>query len=751
MPPEPEGSPAIVLGSFRFSNPLPSQNQKNLCDKTHGSTTTAPPGGPSGSESRRSEAYEHMATDKPGHELDHDAGIWKLYLEEANQYDQELVRGRQVGLDVLLLLAALFSAILTAFLVESKDMLQQDPGDASVALLLLIAQSQYRMELGIAPNHNGTPPSVPVFTPPTAARWINGIWFTSLGLSLSAALVAMLSKEWLNAFLSSRPRQAHSHALLRQSRLEGLERWWVLHITALLPSILHISLLLFGVGQVIYLWTLDTIVATFFATILGLTSLFYLLTAVLGVMYEFCPFVTQISGYVRRATISWFCRNRTDRDAKSTYPSLKDLQALLWLVNNARDPVIVECAHQALAGLHRPLDAKFSPDQRQNGSKVGPQDQSTPILPLQLTQDITLNTVLRNIIDRFQHLVAGVLHPACDFETSLGRYSDAMLALVDHLHRLPREARIIELSFEESESSVTPSGPQAGVLFSAIEQIWSCDNHHFSPDTYASLLATEMAILEIILDSKRLSGNEVIPDPQSQPAEQTPQHIAIPLVPLALESSRLQDLRYRRDLWLARVSTLLSFYASEQITMETSRLSDLLRSLTRIASYDVLNSSDPATAHHLHAKIPTDRSYRFNVAFDTGDPCSTQSENLCMAPLSCLVRLFLKCSRSGEVPLSTTMLLTGLTAYSAWAPMVLQSMVKIDRKTLDGEFSIDTLRAALSIQQDATGMRFILMRQTLLTIRHLTTGETTLTTHHFHFVNDVLNLMRTCLDQVKNA
>ncbi|KAG8688250.1 hypothetical protein FRC09_013010, partial [Ceratobasidium sp. 395] len=464
MPPEPEGTPTIELGSFRFSNPLPSQNQKNLCDKTHGSTATAPPGGPSGSEFRHSEAYEYMATDKPGHELGHDAGIWKLYLEEANQYDQELVRGRQVGLDVLLLLAALFSAILTAFLVESKDMLQQDPGDASVALLLLIAQSQYRMELGITPNHTETPPSVPQFTPSTAARWINGIWFTSLGLSLSAALVAMLSKEWLNAFLSSRPRQAHSHALLRQPRLEGLERWWVLHITALLPSILHISLLLFGVGQVIYLWTLDTIVATFFAIILGPTSLFYLLTAVLGVMYEFCPFVTQISGYVRRATISWFCRDSTGQDAKSTYPSLKDLQALLWLVNNARDPAIVECAHQALAGLHRPLYAEFSPDQRQNGSKVGPQDQSTPILPLQLTQDITLNTLLRSIIDRFQHLVAGVFHPACDFETSLGRYSDAMLALVDHLHRLPREARIIELSYEESESSVTPSGPQAGVL-----------------------------------------------------------------------------------------------------------------------------------------------------------------------------------------------------------------------------------------------------------------------------------------------
>ncbi|KAH7317486.1 hypothetical protein B0J17DRAFT_584460, partial [Rhizoctonia solani] len=195
-----------------------------------------------------------MATDKPGQELSHHAAIWDLYLEEANTYDSELVKYRQESLDTLLIFAALFSAIQTAFIIESMGLLQQNSTDASISILLLIAQSQQRMETGLAPPPSAAAPIVvPSFQASIEARWINGIWFFSLGLSLSVSLITMLSKEWLTAYASSRPRSAHTHALLRQSRLEGLEQWGVLHIIALLPSVLHISLLCFSIGLVLYL------------------------------------------------------------------------------------------------------------------------------------------------------------------------------------------------------------------------------------------------------------------------------------------------------------------------------------------------------------------------------------------------------------------------------------------------------------------------------------------------------------------
>ncbi|KAF8599526.1 hypothetical protein BDV93DRAFT_419765, partial [Ceratobasidium sp. AG-I] len=195
--------------------------------------------------------HDRLAGDSPGEELSHDATIWKLYLDEAEEYDQELVTGRHASLDVLLLFAALFSAILTAFLIESKNLLQQDPADTTAALLLLIAQHQIGSAL-----ESSALVAPPTFSPAISSLWINGLWFVSLALSLAAALVAMLSKEWLTAYTSSRPRPPHTHALLRQARLNGLNDWWALHIIALLPTLLHLSLLLFAIGLVIYLWTL---------------------------------------------------------------------------------------------------------------------------------------------------------------------------------------------------------------------------------------------------------------------------------------------------------------------------------------------------------------------------------------------------------------------------------------------------------------------------------------------------------------
>ncbi|KAF8594032.1 hypothetical protein BDV93DRAFT_399525, partial [Ceratobasidium sp. AG-I] len=116
---------------------------------------------------------------------------WKLYVSEAQNYDGELVERQHRNIDVMLVFAALFSAILTSFLLDSKSMMQQDPSDITNVLLKVIAQ---RLE---NPNSPFKPVEIPVFEPTDTARWINGLWFTSLGLSLAAALLAMLAKEWL--------------------------------------------------------------------------------------------------------------------------------------------------------------------------------------------------------------------------------------------------------------------------------------------------------------------------------------------------------------------------------------------------------------------------------------------------------------------------------------------------------------------------------------------------------------------------
>ncbi|KAF8602164.1 hypothetical protein BDV93DRAFT_444621, partial [Ceratobasidium sp. AG-I] len=207
------------------------------------------------SESNQSKFYEYLATGKIGEELLPDAPVWQRYQEEAKEYDRELVSGKNQNLDMMLLFATLFSAVLSAFLIDSKRSLQQDPADASLKLLLFIAQSQQRIEQS-SPQKIPLPVELPKFSAPMSARWINGLWFLSLALSLSAALLAMLAKEWLSAFTASPPRPARAYALLRQSRLVGLTEWRALLMIDLLPSMLHLSLLLFSLGLVLYLWAL---------------------------------------------------------------------------------------------------------------------------------------------------------------------------------------------------------------------------------------------------------------------------------------------------------------------------------------------------------------------------------------------------------------------------------------------------------------------------------------------------------------
>ncbi|KAH7332534.1 hypothetical protein B0J17DRAFT_603429, partial [Rhizoctonia solani] len=202
---------------------------------------------------------------------------------------------------MMLLFAGLFSSVLTGFLVESKSLLQEDTGSASLDLLFLIAQAQRNSEN--SGSQSMSPVERPSFTIPTSARLINILWFLALALSLSTALVAMLAKEWLQAFLASRPRSPHAHALLHQARLRGFSKWHALHIIDLLPTALHFSLLLFSVGLIIYLWTLDLTIAIIVAIISGATLLFYVGTIVLVAVSDFCPFVTQVSRYIQRIHI----------------------------------------------------------------------------------------------------------------------------------------------------------------------------------------------------------------------------------------------------------------------------------------------------------------------------------------------------------------------------------------------------------------------------------------------------------------
>jgi hypothetical protein len=239
-----------------------------------------------------------------------------------------------------------------------------DPGETSAALLLFIAKSQQRIELGI-PNTSSAPVEIAPFVVSSSARWVNGLWFVALALSLSAALLAMTTKEWLDAFITSHKRAPHDFALHRQARFDAFQWWRTPHIMDVLPTLLHLSLVLFSLGLVVYLWLLDRTISIVLAVIIGATALLYVGTILLATFYDDCPFVTRISRYLRFAIDAYTNRVRSshkNEPGSSDRTTSSDLHALWWLLENARDQLNSDCVLRSLVGLHNRKfeDAAFS-------------------------------------------------------------------------------------------------------------------------------------------------------------------------------------------------------------------------------------------------------------------------------------------------------------------------------------------------------------------------------------------------------
>ncbi|KZW00740.1 hypothetical protein EXIGLDRAFT_603872, partial [Exidia glandulosa HHB12029] len=124
------------------------------------------------------------------------ARVWKVYREEATAHDATALDGWNKTLDILLIFAGLFSAVATAFVVESYKQLDTPGHDAYVAtaLYMLVAASNVSAGITLPP-----PPGLQA-SAPELARWINGLWFTSLLLSLSVALLSILVKQWIGEY-----------------------------------------------------------------------------------------------------------------------------------------------------------------------------------------------------------------------------------------------------------------------------------------------------------------------------------------------------------------------------------------------------------------------------------------------------------------------------------------------------------------------------------------------------------------------
>lgn len=201
----------------------------------------------------------------------------------------------------------LFSAVLTTFIIQSYQQMLPNSADTTNALLQrLIDDLRAASTLDIPSTPFALPTTNEDLVPSTQEiRWVNGLWFAALSCSLSAALVSMLAKQWIQLIpnVSGSPRY---RARKRQRRYTQLQHWHVVALINALPLLLHIALLLFFAGVVVLLWSGDTAITASTFTTVSLAYIFYIGSMILSLFYPDCPYQHPIVEHLRH----WFEKKR---------------------------------------------------------------------------------------------------------------------------------------------------------------------------------------------------------------------------------------------------------------------------------------------------------------------------------------------------------------------------------------------------------------------------------------------------------
>ena len=122
---------------------------------------------------------------------------------------------------------------------------------------------------------------MPEFTVTQAQIRINVVWFLSLTVSLTTVLVGILCLQWLREFQRDATLSHKDAVALRQMRYEGLTEWYVPGILSILPLLLQLSLVLFFIGLLDLLWSINTFVAACVSAVIGMVMLFLIVTTAL--------------------------------------------------------------------------------------------------------------------------------------------------------------------------------------------------------------------------------------------------------------------------------------------------------------------------------------------------------------------------------------------------------------------------------------------------------------------------------------
>ncbi|KAH9972357.1 hypothetical protein BGW80DRAFT_1206909, partial [Lactifluus volemus] len=198
----------------------------------------------------------------------------------------------QKDADGILIFTGLFSAALAAFLTVSVQDLKSNPQDTTVFYLANIYQLLADPNISRA-SILATPVQPPVFSPQKSAVLVNSLWFLSLVISLTSALLATMLQQWARRFLTiTQPPlySPHKRASIRAFFANGVEKFHLPWSVEALPALLHLSLFLFFTGLAIYLFNINHTVFSVVVWWVGLAGGVYGCVTLMPIFWHDSPY-----------------------------------------------------------------------------------------------------------------------------------------------------------------------------------------------------------------------------------------------------------------------------------------------------------------------------------------------------------------------------------------------------------------------------------------------------------------------------
>ena len=267
-------------------------------------------------------AAQNQVPEVESYPYDSSGPLFSMYLERAEEEDKKMAeswKGDAEGMLVFVsafppqsfaqastqeLQTGLFSATVATLLSISIQYLQPNCQDTSAFYLANIYQ--------LLSNENGShvvilPPSLTnptaSFTAPASAVWVNSLWFSSLVISLTCALLATLLQQWARRYLRvTKPRYSpRKRARIRTFFAEGVTRLHLNWTVDALTTLLHISLFFFFTGLCVFLFGIHPTVFKVTIAWVGLCFVIYAYVTALPIVYKDSPYHAPLS------TVIWLC------------------------------------------------------------------------------------------------------------------------------------------------------------------------------------------------------------------------------------------------------------------------------------------------------------------------------------------------------------------------------------------------------------------------------------------------------------